>query len=182
MNTLKRMLLLSFLLSTLYVGQAQAQRATGYHIQSNSKIQPVVSVSLSFFSGIPDFIGLELTLKALEPLRIDAGVSSLIFGLSGYARAGYAFSLSDGRSELDVTGWTIKFIPMLGVRRIEGGVFSQTKRTGLTVTGSLESTYWFARHFGVEAKLTAGAGYLNNARNGASPLVPDVRLSLGLAF
>jgi len=182
MKALKRLVVLSLLFTALLGTQAQAQGLSDYQLRHRSPAKPVFSVSVSFMSGIPDLIGAEFTLKALDPLRIEGGVAFLLLAQTEYLRAGYTIPLMNQRDPRFHDGWTLNFIPMLGVRRVHGGWSGHTESFGASAVGVLELTYWFARHFGIEAKLNGGVGYLFQPSKNEAAVIPEIKLSLGLAF
>jgi len=178
MKTLKKILLLFILLSMVFLSQAHGKRA-------ENRLTPVVSFSSS--TGILDTIGAQLTLKIFDPLRLEAGAGvSSLDAITIYLKAGYTFVIRNKRDLFHPEGFTVNFIPMIGLRNLSGfDLFRRTRSgTGLEANANLELTYWFMEHLGLELKFTFGILFLGEVRVGKtfSPVVPDFRISLGIAF
>lgn len=167
--------LLAGCLLWLSSGQAEARSA--------EYIRPIGSIRLSVMSGLPDLIGASLTIKATHPIELEGGISTLLFGWSAYARVGPAFALLNRRG-FRGNGWTMDFLIMGGYRYLEGQLFSALVAHGITLNVALNATYWFSRHFGLDMRISLGAGYWVAATSGTRdpPVFPDGRISIGFAF
>lgn len=166
---------------------SQAQSSWGYHEPvplSARSYQPSLALRLSAMSGIPDLLGISLTLHALEPLVLEAGVSTLGLGVTAYGRVGGAIPLLRRRDPWG-RGWTSSFLLMAGYRYISGVIWSTTISHAVTATASINATYWFVPRFGLQFALDAGGGYIFKQDNRSSDppdFYPELRLSVGVAF
>lgn len=144
-----------------------------------------VTLRGALLSGFPDVVGVAATLTATAPLEVEVGLSTALFASSVYARAGYAFVLSDGRGA-EGRGWTVDLVPMLGWRYLQTIPFDVSHEIhALSVTGALDATFWASPGFGIALQLTLGGDYYVVHDYSSGPptlLIPDLRLAVGVAL
>lgn len=164
--------------TVLALGAATETRADTEH-----PAIPAVSVRLSVLSGTPDLFSLSASLHRPRPVAFEAGMSTIILASSFYVRAGGTIPLVNSRNE-DGRGWSVFASPMVGYR------FFQTVPLdvpatfhGVSATASAEAILWLTQHFGLSAQLTAGAVvWVSKTNASAPPVIPDLRLGLGMSF
>lgn len=144
---------------------------------------PGVSVRLSVFSGAPDLFSLSASINRPRPVAFEAGMSTLILASSFYVRAGGTIPLVNSRDE-GGRGWSVFASPMVGYRFFQTVPFDVPDTFhGVSATASAEAVLWLTRHFGLSAQLTAGAiVWVSKTNANASPVIPDLRLGLGMSF
>jgi len=146
--------------------------------------RPLFSLRAAFYSGFPDTFGLSASLTFAHPFELEAGVSVTLLLFSAYVRGGVSWPLIDARNA-EGMGPTLSLPVLVGYRRLT--VWNNSDRYDcLNGVVGLDATYWLAPHFGFQAQLVGGAllnlsPSTNDPSSGLS-LLPDVRLTVGLAF
>ena len=187
MNTNKHLMLLATLFFMFLVSTPQNVSAKEVAEQKKAAISlhekpqnhgAILSLRISAFTGVQDWIGVSLSLKFLHPFELEAGASGFLFGETIYGRAGVSLSLFDYRDAFG-HGWNMRFLGMGGYRFVDkdkgGG-----KDHRLTAHVGIEATYWIFKRFGVEMQLSAG-GELSLVPH-QKRFAPDARFSVGFAF
>ena len=186
MKSLRNVFCICLFLLCVSFGQAQANPT----LSKNSTVhltppKPIASLNVYFLSGFPDLLGLEVGVKVLDPIRIEAGASIMMMvALTQYIRGGYVFSPINTRNEINGRGWTLNLMPMLGARVLQMSSAGGPGSTifGAEISGSVEIAYWMARHFGVELKLTGGGLVAFSFGKSGAGYLPFVRAGLGFTF
>lgn len=144
---------------------------------------PWFALRLSAFSGIPDVLGVSATAYPWRTVAVEGGVGTLIFAMNAHVRAGPSFPLYNGRSA-GGSGASLFLTPLVGYRYMETVPFDTTDRFhGINAVLAVDAAWWFARHFGLGLQLAGGGAFwVAGTSEGAPPVVPDVRLSLGVLF
>lgn len=137
------------------------------------------SVRGHLVTGYPGLASASVSVTALRPVELEAGVEGSLGFAAQYVRAGPSLALLDTRDEAH-RGFTLALPVLAGYRHYwftRGNVHAATLNTAVT------ADYWLAHRFGLEAQLTLGMTVPFTDRFDAIGIVePDVRLSLGVAF
>ncbi len=144
---------------------------------------PYAAVRLSALSGIPDLVSLSATAYPWRIAAVEGGVGTLGLALTAHLRAGVALPLVDARDD-EGAGPSVFLTPLLGYRYMESVPFDIAHQFhGINGVLALDGAWWLARHFGVGLQLAGGAAvWLAKTNPDAPPVVPDLRLSIGLMF
>ncbi|RMG16718.1 MAG: hypothetical protein D6729_10280 [Deltaproteobacteria bacterium] len=144
-----------------------------------------LTLRLFLLSGLPDVAGVAATLTYLRPFEFEAGLSTLVLASSVYARAGYAFSVLDGRAPSG-TGWVVDLSVLAGWRYMQTVPFDVSYEIhALGLALATDATFWATPSVGVSLQLVLGGLYyaFDDHPNGPpSRVVPDLRFSVGLAL
>lgn len=134
--------------------------------------KPIASVFVGAFAYPPALIDASVSVHAIP--FIDAEAFFVVGGAVGFlgVALGPRVGLFDGR-RADGTGSTVG-ASLVGERAWFGSISGSGWLWGARL--SIEATCWQARHFGLTARL--GAGALGN-QNG---MLPTAQLDVGLAF
>ncbi len=178
-STLRVVLLLSLLVASPALARAR-HRSTGLLDRTDN---PIATFRASVFSGLPDLLGASVAVTMLRPLEVEVGISTAILASSFYARAGVALPLIDSRGDSGA-GFTLNLPMLAGYRYFETLPFDTSVRlSGVNIVVGLEAVLWLSPHFGFAFQGLGGGSYwLNGAAANGSRLLPDLRLSAGLAF
>ncbi|MBI3555967.1 MAG: hypothetical protein HY074_06875 [Deltaproteobacteria bacterium] len=153
--------------------------------------QRIVDVKISFFSGLPDFVGLCLEANPSQFISIDACAGSILFisSLSAHVASRFLHYVNvNGKPNADgsvsYSGNEFSVGPKAGVRAMNFfGIDSSSNGWGVDALISAEWVHWFSRYFGMGLSLEGGAtivvqeGGINGAR-----VIPNGKLSVGLSF
>lgn len=143
---------------------------------------PIISLTGAVFTGIPDFVGVSVVVRAIPFVDIEALASTwLLQGTVAGVRAGPRFMLEDWRDEAN-HGWTLHLSGLGGVRHLTS--FWSASENSLNLVAAFDATLWFSRHFGLALRLNAGAIYVlgRDSLTFTARLFPDVRAAVGVAF
>lgn len=138
-----------------------------------------VGVHLSVVSGVPDLFGVSADVAA-GPVIGEGGVSTLILASSAWVRAGTMLRVA-GVEEPEGGHGTLRFVGMAGWRWLETVPFDTVQRaSGPDAVIGLDGAWWLGSRIGLDAQLVGGAAIWAFRSDGVRPVMPDVRLSIGI--